>query len=81
MNPMDQPRIAEKVPAVLTQPAGDYYWCKCGLSARQPFCDGSHKDTGFSPLKVTLPRERRVAWCQCKQTKNPPYCDGAHVSL
>ena len=58
-----------------------YFWCSCGLSSKQPFCDGSHKDTGFMPMKWTAPETKKVFFCACKQTKNAPLCDGSHKAL
>jgi len=58
-----------------------YYWCACGRSANQPFCDGSHKGTGLSPKSFTVEQARRGFLCLCKRTKNPPWCDGTHNSL
>ena len=58
-----------------------YFWCACGRSAKQPFCDGSHKGTEFTPLKVQADAAKKVFFCCCKQTRNPPYCDGTHKSL
>jgi CDGSH-type Zn-finger protein len=58
-----------------------YWWCSCGRSANQPFCDGSHKGTEFSPLACQETEERKVWLCSCKQTKTPPYCDGSHKHL
>ena len=78
---MAEPKIADKSPAVLELEAGDYWWCACGLSAKQPFCDGSHKGTEFRPLKFTLEAPKKAALCRCKRTKNPPYCDGTHKTL
>ena len=60
---------------------GTYYWCACGRSKAQPFCDGSHKGTEFTPLKVEITENKTVAWCQCKHTKTPPFCDGSHHSI
>ena len=78
---MDKPRIASKEPAVLTLEAGTYYWCQCGRSRDQPFCDGSHQGTGIEPVELSLSETQEVALCQCKQTKTPPYCDGTHQTL
>jgi CDGSH-type Zn-finger protein len=78
---MDLPKIADKKPAVLELEAGDYFWCACGLSSKQPFCDGSHKGTGFAPQKVTIDEKKTVALCNCKHSENKPFCDGAHSKL
>ena len=53
-------------------------WCACGRSSAQPFCDGSHEGTGFTPVVVTVEEEKAVAWCGCKRTGTPPFCDGSH---
>ncbi|PTN09731.1 CDGSH iron-sulfur domain-containing protein [Mangrovibacterium marinum] len=78
---MKKGKIAEKSPVMLEMEPGTYYWCKCGLSANQPFCDGSHKDTDFSPMEVKIEEKKQVWWCRCKQTDNPPFCDGSHKKL
>ena len=78
---MSEPKIAATRPAVVELEPGTYFWCECGLSEKQPFCDGSHAGTEFTPLKVELDEKKRVALCQCKHTANPPYCDGAHAQL
>ena len=73
--------IAAKVPAVLKIEPGTYYWCSCGLSKNQPYCDGAHKGTDFTPLEFTVEEEKQVALCLCKRTGNAPFCDGAHKNL
>jgi len=59
----------------------DYFWCSCGKSAKQPFCDGSHKGSEFTPVKYTAEKDGRVFFCGCKETKNAPLCDGTHKTL
>ncbi|MGI0487873.1 CDGSH iron-sulfur domain-containing protein [Pantanalinema rosaneae CENA516] len=78
---MTEPVIADTKPVVMPLEPGTYYWCSCGQAQNQPFCDGSHKDTGFTPLKFEVTEARQVALCNCKQTQNPPFCDGAHAKL
>lgn len=72
----------QKTPYTAEVEAGkEYYWCACGRSANQPFCDGSHKSTGIEPLRF-IPDESKTVWlCGCKATHNQPYCDGTHKSL
>lgn len=78
---MTDPRIAETGPAVLELEPGTYWWCACGRSDNQPFCDGSHKGTEFSPGKLEVEEARTVALCQCKHTGDAPFCDGTHADL
>ena len=78
---MAEPVIADKKPAVLTLEPGTYYWCACGRSQGQPFCDGSHSGTEFTPMQFTIEENKKVALCNCKYTKNAPFCDGSHSSL
>ena len=55
-----------------------YFWCSCGLSSKQPFCDGSHKNTEFSPVKFIADETKKMFFCTCKQTNNPPFFDVSH---
>jgi len=55
-----------------------YHWCSCGRSNKQPYCDGSHKDTGFEPVAFTAEKTETVYLCGCKKTGNAPFCDGSH---
>ena len=79
--PMSDPIIASRTPFVLKTEPGAYWWCACGRSATQPFCDGSHKGTDFSPIKTDIDTAKTVAWCGCKHSKNKPFCDGSHTRL
>lgn len=78
---MSEKVIYDRKPAVLPLAAGDYWWCACGRSQTQPFCDGSHKGTGLAPLKFTLAEAKTVALCNCKHTCAAPFCDGSHSRL
>ncbi len=78
---MSEPVVAAKKPAVVTLEPGTYAWCTCGQSENQPFCDGSHKGTGFTPMTFKIEEEKQVALCQCKHTNEPPFCDGSHTQL
>lgn len=78
---MGDPTIASKVPAKIELEPGTYYWCRCGLSKKQPFCDGAHTETEFMPMEFTLEEKKWVALCQCKRTGKEPDCDGTHRGL
>jgi CDGSH-type Zn-finger protein len=64
--------------AVQLEPGKDYYYCACGLSKSQPFCDGSHKGTSFKPLKFTVDEKKIYYMCGCRESSNAPFCDGTH---
>ena len=78
---MGKPICSQKSPYVLTGKKKKYAWCACGKSEKQPFCDGSHKGTDFSPIIVDNKKEGNIAWCGCKSTGNSPFCDGTHTKL
>jgi CDGSH-type Zn-finger protein len=78
---MAERMIGGRAPIVMTLEPGTYWWCACGRSKMQPFCDGSHEGTGFEPKEFTITESRRVSLCTCKLTRNPPMCDGSHKSL
>lgn len=78
---MANPKIADRKPIQLELDSGEHYWCSCGQSKNQPFCDGSHAGTDFTPLAFSVDEPQDAYLCMCKYTKNPPYCDGSHASL
>jgi glutamate synthase domain-containing protein 2 len=79
---MSKAEVADTKPAMVKLEAGKtYYWCSCGRSNRQPFCDGSHAGSEFEPLPVSVDEPREAALCLCKQTSNPPWCDGSHARI
>jgi CDGSH-type Zn-finger protein len=79
---MTEPVIAQKAPYPVEVEAGlDYYWCSCGRSNKQPFCDGSYKDTGMKPAKFKAEQTGTVYFCGCKHSKKGPLCDGTHTKL
>ncbi len=78
---MDTPESPQKAPFVTEVEPGNYAWCRCGRSQRQPYCDGSHAGTSFTPVVIKLEEKKTVAWCGCKRTGTPPFCDGTHSTL
>jgi CDGSH iron-sulfur domain-containing protein 3 len=79
---MDKAVVAQKAPFKVDVEAGKaYFWCACGRSQKQPFCDGSHKGTGLSPRQFKAEETKAVWLCGCKQTHNQPLCDGSHKAL
>ncbi len=71
----------QNAPYVMDVKAGEYYWCSCGESQKQPYCDGAHqsKKTGKQPVRVVIEAAKKVAWCGCKESGNKPFCDGSHA--
>lgn len=78
---MTEAVIAQKFPYILELEPGQYWWCACGRSAKQPFCDGSHKGTDITPVAFSLTEKTQVALCGCKRALTPPYCDGQHKKI
>lgn len=76
------PDIAQKAPYAVEVSAGkSYFWCACGKSRKQPFCDGAHKGTAFAPVKYTAEKDGKVFFCGCKHSDRRPLCDGSHSRL
>jgi CDGSH iron-sulfur domain-containing protein 3 len=79
---MPEATIAQKGPYAVDVEAGKtYFWCACGRSANQPFCDGSHRGTGFTPMKYEAADSETVYFCGCKHTQTTCFCDGSHSKL
>ena len=78
---MAEPEIPARHPVALELEPGTYYWCSCGKSKTQPFCDGSQAGTGIEPVAFRVEEAGPYWLCACKHTANPPFCDGAHDLL
>lgn len=79
---MSNPDVPQKTPYGVEVEAGkNYFWCACGKSAKQPFCDGSHNGTDFTPIKFEATESKKVFFCGCKHTAGQPLCDGSHNKL
>lgn len=79
---MSTPEVPRKGPYPIDVEAGKtYFWCSCGRSANQPFCDGSHKDTAFTPVRHDAEESRTLYFCGCKASAGAPLCDGSHSKL
>lgn len=79
---MATPHIAARAPIAVDVEAGKtYWWCACGLSRTQPFCDGSHKGSTFTPVQWQAATSEKKWFCACKQTATAPFCDGTHKKL
>jgi len=79
---MSEVTIAQKAPYPVDVQAGrKYFWCACGRSSKQPFCDGSHEGTGLTPLAYSAEKDRTLYFCGCKHTAGAPLCDGSHNAL
>jgi CDGSH-type Zn-finger protein len=78
----ETPEIGGRAPITIDVEAGkSYWWCACGRSKTQPFCDGSHKGTPFTPIEFTADKTERVWFCACKRSGRKPLCDGSHKRL
>lgn len=75
------PGKPQRGPFVVRCEPGKYAWCRCKQSKSYPYCDGTHRGTEHTPLKVTLEQGNMVAWCCCGNSKNAPFCDGSHARL
>ncbi|MEJ1157791.1 CDGSH iron-sulfur domain-containing protein [Prosthecomicrobium sp. N25] len=74
--------VAQKAPYPVEVKAGEsYWWCACGRSANQPFCDGSHTGTGITPVEWVSDKDGKAFFCGCKATQKPTMCDGSHKAL
>ena len=78
----EMPEIGGRAPITFDVEAGkSYWWCACGRSKKQPFCDGSHKVTTFTPIEFKAPKTEKVWFCACKRSSKKPRCDGTHKTV
>ena len=76
---MSQPPSAQKGPYCVSVEEGKtYFWCSCGLSQKQPFCDGAHKGSGLKSVPFVAEKSGELWLCGCKATQGSPFCDGSH---
>ena len=78
---MSEPLIPQKAPYEVELTPGTYWWCSCGKSKKQPFCDGSHQGSEFAPMKWTADATGKKFFCACKHTGKGPFCDGTHSKI
>jgi CDGSH-type Zn-finger protein len=78
---MQELECPKRGPFAVELDSGTYWWCACGRSKNQPFCDGSHQGTPFAPIKVDLTERQKVWLCGCKRSASKPMCDGTHKQL
>ncbi|MCB9235245.1 MAG: CDGSH iron-sulfur domain-containing protein [Bacteroidia bacterium] len=82
MSEKENPVVAQKSPYAAPVEAGKkYFWCACGRSQTQPFCDGSHKGTGHTPMMYEAKENKTLYFCGCKHTAGAPFCDGTHNKI
>ncbi len=78
---MAEPQSPQKMPYVIDVQPGTYAWCACGQSSNQPYCDGSHTGSEFTPVVEKVTEEKKIAWCGCKHSNTAPFCDGSHAAI
>lgn len=78
---MSEPDMPQKAPYAVDLEPGTYWWCSCGKSKNQPFCDGSHQGTEFTPMEFKVDTAGKQWLCGCKRSGKPPFCDGTHNDL
>lgn len=81
MSAETSPNIPQKEPYAIELEAGTYWWCSCGNSSNQPWCDGSHKGSNFAPQRLDVEKNKTLYLCGCKHSSKSPFCDGSHNKL